>query len=154
MTVQTIAPVRKEITVEVPRERAFTFFTTKMGTWWMPSHHIGSRPYVDVVIEPRVDGRWYEKDDEGTECQWGHVLVWEPGERVVLAWQLDASYTFVPELVTEVEVRFVEVGPSSTRVELEHRHLERMGEAATQMQVVFDSPNGWNGLLARFGELV
>jgi uncharacterized protein YndB with AHSA1/START domain len=150
MTVQTIAPVRKQVTVEVGSERAFEVFTKEMASWWKPGHHIAENPFTDIVIEPVVGGRWVEVDADGRECSWGRVLAWEPPERLVLAWQIDGTWSYDEGLVTEVEVRFVAEGPSTTRVELEHRHLERLGELAQPTREAFDDPDGWAGLLALF----
>jgi hypothetical protein len=145
-------PVRKQITVRASQRTAFEVFTGSMATWWNPEHHIGEKDFVDVVAEPRVGGRWFERDAEGTECQWGSVRVWSPYDRVVLAWQLDAGYAYDPGLVTEVDVRFVAEGPTTTRVELEHRGFEEFGADGGQVRGAMDSPNGWSGLLSRFAE--
>ena len=150
MPVETIAPVRKTVTVEVPRQRAFDVFTQKIGTWWKPGYSIGAAPFVDVLLEPREGGRWYEVDAEGNECPWGRVMVWEPPTRVVLAWQITDRFAYDPGLETEVEVRFVEEGPTTTRVDLEHRNLDRYGGAAAPMREAFDGPDGWLGLLELF----
>jgi hypothetical protein len=147
MTTETVAPVRKEITVQAPQQTAFEVFTARMASWWNPAHHIADEPFVDLVVEPRKGGRWFERDADGVERDWGGVLVWEPPERLVLGWQLDASYEFRPDFVTEVEIRFVVEGPGTTRVELEHRDLERFGDDVGPMRASLDSPNGWSGLL-------
>lgn len=150
MTVQTIAPVRKAITVAVPPSRAFEAFTQQMGSWWKPDYTIAESPFVDVRVEPREGGRWFEVDADGKECQWGRVMVWEPPRRVVLAWQITATWAYDPAFETELEIRFVEVGPDATRVELEHRNLERYGEAVAPIRDQFDSDAGWAGLLELF----
>ena len=154
MNLRTIAPVRKQITVEAPQQRAFDVFTARMGAWWKPDHHLGEQPFADVVIEPHEGGGWFERDAAGTTCTWGRVLAWEPPDRVVLAWQLDARWSYDPDLVTEVEVRFVVEGPTTTRVELEHRGLERMGEGVEEARGALDGPDGWAGLLDLFGSAV
>jgi len=150
MTVQTIAPVFKTTTVAVPPARAFEAFTQQMGSWWKPDYTIAESPFVDVRVEPHEGGRWFEVDADGKECQWGRVMVWEPPRRVVLAWQITARWAYDPGFETELEIRFVEVGPDSTRVELEHRNLERYGEAAAPIRDQFDSDAGWSGLLDLF----
>ena len=142
--------VRKQVTVGLPPAEAYTLFTDGMATWWpRESHHLGEAD-ADAIVEPREGGRWYERGDDGTECDWGRVLVWEPPHRLVLAWQIDAQWRPDPDLVTEVEVRFVPDGPGATRVELEHRNLERFGDQAEAARAAFDSPDGWSGLLARY----
>jgi len=104
----------------------------------------------DAVIEPRAGGRWYEKGEDGSECEWGKVLVWEPPVRVVLGWQLNPQFKFDPGVVTEVEVRFIAEAPGVTLVELEHRNLERFGEQAEALREKVGSPRGWSELLALY----
>jgi hypothetical protein len=146
-----VIKVGHTLTVEAPIERAFAVFTEGFGGWWPASHHLGESELVDAIIEPRAGGRWYERNADGSECDWGHVIAWEPPRRVLLAWQLDADWRFDPDLVTEVEVRF-EADGERTRVAFEHRHLERMGARAEEVRRSVDSPEGWRGILARYGE--
>lgn len=144
------APVRKTIRVETQPAQAFEVFTAAIGRWWLPSHSINGSPLKDVVIERRVGGRWYERGEDGSECDWGRVLVWDPPERLVLAWQIDGQWRFNGDLVTEVEVRFIADGEHATRVELEHRNIDRLGDQAEAIRKAIDSPEGWQGLLERF----
>jgi len=148
------APVRKSVRVAAPPARAFDVFTTGIGRWWPKSHHIGPAELDMLVIEPRAGGRWYERDVDGSECECGKVLVWEPPSRLILAWQIDADWKFNPKLVTEVEVRFIPDGPDATRVELEHRDIERFGEGAEAMRESIDAEGGWSGLLQLFKQSV
>jgi hypothetical protein len=152
MTTRTVHPVRKQIVVRAPQATCFEVFTARMGSWWIPSHSIGDEPQADVVVEPHAGGRWYERGEGGAECDWGRVLVWEPPARVVLAWQIGASWAFDAELRTEVEVRFEATGPESTTVTLEHRGLDGFGDHAEDMRSRFDSEGGWSGLLQRFAD--
>ena len=146
--------VQKTVMVAAPQHVAFEVFTARLASWWpMPSHHIGQADCVDVVIEPRVGGRWFERGNDGSECDWGRVLAWEPPGRVVMAWQLSARWAFDPSLHTEVEVRFVAVDAGHTRVELEHRGLEAFGPDAAAMRDAFASPNGWNGMLELYARV-
>lgn len=146
----TVAAVRKTIDVAVAPERAFAVFCDNMKAWWpMDTHHIGAHDAVDVLLEPRAGGRWFERDAQGAECDWGRVLAYEPPSRLVLDWQIGAAWSFDPGLHTEVEVRFLPVD-GGTRVELEHRDLEAFGDAAPEMATTFDSPGGWPGLLEAF----
>jgi uncharacterized protein YndB with AHSA1/START domain len=143
--------VRRSIVVEAPQDRAFAVFTEGMTTWWpIDSYSIGSKPMAEAVVEPRAGGRWFERAADGTECDWGRVLAWEPPARVVLEWQISADWQPDPEIHTEVEVRFTAEGERRTRVDLEHRGLESFGGRAEQMRAVFGSDDGWNGLLGRF----
>lgn len=148
--------VRRGITVDAPVERAFAVFTDRFGTWWPMDYHTGDQDPVTVVIEPRVGGRWYERAADGSEADWGVVLAWEPPARLVLAWRLDAEWKHNPDPArqTEIEVRFVAEGASRTRVDLEHRLLDRFGDQSDEMRATFDSDAGWVGLLQRFANAV
>ena len=144
------APVRKSIVVQADTQRSFTSFTAGIGRWWPRSKSIGSSPQTDVILEPRVGGRWYERGQDGSETEWGKVLSWDPPARLLLAWQIDAGFKYDPTLITEVEVTFTALGPSETRVDIEHRKLERLGEKAARLREAFDSDNGWSGVLREF----
>ena len=145
----TPAPIRKTVRVKVPPARAFEIFTARAGRWWLKSHSVSKTksPIEDVVIEPRRGGRWFERGEDGSECDWGKVLAWEPPARLLLAWQLDAQFQFDPSIETEVEIRFIADG-NGTLVELEHRHLERLGDRAAGMRDSFD--RGWAALIESF----
>lgn len=143
-----IAPVRKSIVVAVDAKRAFDVFTARIDRWWPKTHGIGNAPVRESVIEGRVGGRWLQRCEDGSEVTTGHVLVWEPGRRFVVSWEISADWK--PDaraaFASEVEVRFLEETPSSTRVELEHRNFERMGaDAGEKMRKGVDG--GWPGLL-------
>ena len=142
------AIVRHSITVGASQETAFATFTSGHDRWWPRDFHIGGSELDEAVLEPREGGRWYERGVDGSECEWGRVLVWEPPSRVVLAWQVTGEWAYDGDLLTEVEVRFVPEGPDRTRVELEHRGLDAYGDAMEQMRGQFDS--GWPGILAGF----
>jgi uncharacterized protein YndB with AHSA1/START domain len=144
--------VRQSVLVQAPPERAFEVFTAGMSSWWpMDSHHIGERPAAAVVIEPRAGGRWFERGDDGSECDWGEVLAWEPPHRVVLIWRLNADFAFDQTIHTEVEVRF-EPQDGSTRVTLEHRGLDAYGDKAAEMRETFGSDGGWASLLRTYAD--
>ena len=148
----SVPPVRKEVTVATTPARAFEVFTDGIDQWWPREHHIGKSPLRREVLEPGVGGRWYGVSDDGTECEVGKVLRWEPPARLVLAWQIGADWKHDDALLTEVEVRFVALGPALTRVELEHRLLDRYGAAAEGLRGAFDSEGGWTGILRSFAE--
>jgi uncharacterized protein YndB with AHSA1/START domain len=146
------AAVKKSITVNAPPERAFEVFTAEMGAWWPASHSVGTSPQKAVVIEPKVGGRWYEVGENGSECAWGDVLDWEKPKRVVLAWRIGLDWRYDPTLLTEVEVVFTPIAGGKTRIELEHRRLENMGDNTAATIEVFEAPNAWSGLLDMFAE--
>jgi uncharacterized protein YndB with AHSA1/START domain len=145
------APVRKVVRVNATPERAFDVFTSGIGRWWPKSHKIGQADLDRPVIEPFAGGRWYELDVDGSQCEIGKVAVWEPPSRLVLIWQLTPEFQFDPGLITEVEVLFTADG-EGTRVDLEHRDLERMGEKAEAMRETVSGPGGWPALLQLFAD--
>jgi uncharacterized protein YndB with AHSA1/START domain len=144
--------LQKEIVVEAPAERAFRVFTEHFDSWWPRGHHIGKADLKAAILEGKANGRWYEVGVDGSECDWGYVLEWDPPRRIVLAWQLDGNWDYDPSLVTEVEVTFTPLDAAHTRVELEHRNLERFGELAAAARQGLDSPEGWGGLLQMYAE--
>lgn len=140
--------VRKTIVVDAPQAHVFKTFTERIDTWWPRSHHIGGKDPFTAIIEPRVGGRWYERAGDGSECSWGRVLAYEPPERVLLAWEINAEWKYQAGLGTEVEVRFIPEGAERTRVVLEHRKLECFGDKAQMMRAMFDGPGAWIETLA------
>lgn len=143
------APVQKSIFVNASPEHAFEVFTSGIGRWWPKSHKIGQAELDRPVIELRSGGRWYELDVDGSQFEIGKVAIFEPPTRLVLIWQLTPEFSFDPDLVTEVEVLFTPEG-EGTRVDLEHRDLERMGDRADAMRETVSGPGGWPGLLQLF----
>lgn len=152
----TPAPVKKTLTVRASPETAFRVFTEGFDRWWPRSHHIGKAELKHAIIEPKAGGRWYEVCADGSECEWGDVLAWEPplpgGQRgrLLLAWRLNAQWDYERELLTEVEVRFTALDDGQTRVDFEHRGFERMGAGGEAARAGVDSPGGWGAILAEF----
>jgi len=147
--------VRKVVSVQAPPAVAWKVFTEKMGTWWpLAVYKIGKAKAVDAIIEPRVGGRWYERGDDGSTCNWGSVLSWEPPSRLVLSWDITADWQYDPDLKTEIEVRFIAEGKDATRVELEHRKLDRYGARRDEMRNIFNTEGDWGRLLAMFAARV
>jgi uncharacterized protein YndB with AHSA1/START domain len=152
-TAPTIPPVGGKVTVSVPVEQAFRVFTDSFNTWWPQQHHIGQADLAEAILEPRAGGRWYERGVDGSTCDWGRVLVWEPPHRLVVTWQINGEWQFDPdpEHASEVEVRFTADGPEQTTVELEHRLLHRLvgGQAVRD---AIDSGDGWIAILELFAK--
>jgi len=143
--------VRQSIVVDAPQDRAFAVFTDGMTAWWpLHSHTIGAKPAIAAVMEPQVGGRWFERAEDGSQCDWGRVLEWDPPHRLVLSWEITCDWRHDAEVRTEVEVRFHAEDERRTRVELEHRGLEAYADRAEEMRGIFDSDGGWPGLLRRF----
>jgi uncharacterized protein YndB with AHSA1/START domain len=146
--------VRKTLSVNVPIEWAFAVFTEKMAAWWPATHHIGKQPFTEIELEQRRGGRWFERAAAGSECDWGRVVAWEPPNRVAFSWHLQSDWKFDPDpqKASEVEIRFFAEGTGKTRVELEHRNLERHGAAWEQVRTGVDSPGGWTAILENFAK--
>jgi uncharacterized protein YndB with AHSA1/START domain len=158
MTMQTAptATVKRTLRVGAPIEHAFRVLTEKMSSWWPATHHIAKRPFAEIVVEPRIEGRWFERDASGAECDWGRVLVYEPPKRLVVSWHLQTDWSFDPNpgRASEVSFEFIEEGPEQTRLEFAHRYLERHGEDWEKVRAAVDSPGGWSGVLAPYVQLV
>ena len=156
MQSETVAPVLKTVVVNAPRERAFKIFTEFFGGWWPSTHHIGKQPYETAILESRLGGRWYERATDGTVCEWGRVLAWEPPARLVLSWHLQPDWQYDPDptKASEVEVRFVAESGASTRVELEHRLIERHGAGGDGMRTQVDSEGGWGMIVGLYQSFV
>ncbi|MFW6034512.1 MAG: metalloregulator ArsR/SmtB family transcription factor [bacterium] len=148
-----IPAVHAKITVGAPVEHAFRVFTESFHTWWPTGYHIGQAEMAEAVLEPRAGGRWYERGVDGSECDWGRVLAWEPPHRLVLTWQINGEWRYDadPEHASEVEVRFTADGPEQTTVELEHRHLDRLPDGQAMRDAV-GGDRGWAGILERYRE--
>lgn len=152
VAINTPAPIRRSLRVAVPPQKAFEIFTAGMSKWFPPDHSLLKALRESVIVEPRKGGRWYEAAVDGTEYTMGHVIAWEPPGRLVLAWQLDGTWQFNDKLITEVEVQFIPDGPNGTRVELEHRNMDRFAAHAETMRAALDGDMGWNLELARFAD--
>jgi uncharacterized protein YndB with AHSA1/START domain len=137
--------VRAATEVQTPIERAFSVFTDDIGSWWDPSHHLLQGELAEMVFEPRVGGHVYDRGVDGSECRWARVLVWEPPKRFVISWDINLQWQLETDSrkTSEVEVRFAAVGTDRTRVELEHRHLDRHGDGWEGMRGAVGSPGGW-----------
>ncbi len=148
--------VQTSIVVEAPAEQAFAVFTEDIGSWWPPEHHILDAPLDHMVFEPRVGGNVYDVGTDGSRCRWATVLAYEPPHRVVFSWDITLQWQIEtePARASEVEVRFVPEGAGRTRVELDHRHIDRHGQGWEAMRDAVDSPEGWGVGLRRFAERV
>lgn len=142
--------VKKQIVVETSQQRAFRTFTDGIDRWWPREHHIGASPLERMIVEPRVGGRWYSICKDGSEVDVGRVVAWEPPSRLVLTWQITAAWQFDPEFSTEIEVGFHVEGPRRTRVELEHKQLERYGADSEVVRKTFESDDAWLASLTAF----
>jgi uncharacterized protein YndB with AHSA1/START domain len=145
-------PVRSSIVVDAPIDRAFAVFTEDIASWWPPEHHILEGELADMVFETRVGGHVYDRGADGSVCRWARVLAYDPPNRVLISWDISLQWQREtdPEKTSEVEVLFVAESAERTRVELEHRNIQRHGEGWETMHGAVGSPDGWAVGLARF----
>src|ERR1700740_1644451 len=124
MTSTGTAPVRKQVVVDAPIERAFTVCTDRFGDFKPPEHNLLGAPVAETVFEPRVGGGITDRAADGSECRWARILAYDPPDRVVFSWDISPRWTIETDQArtSEVEVRFYAESPTRTRVELEHRH--------------------------------
>ncbi|MGH3368173.1 MAG: SRPBCC family protein [Nocardioidaceae bacterium] len=149
------ATVRTQIVVQAPIERAFAVFTERFGDFKPPEHNILGVELAETVFEPGVGGHIYDRAVDGSECRWARVLTYEPPHRVVFSWDLDPHWQVEsnPERTSEVEVRFIAETTQRTRVELEHRHIDRHGEGWYGVSDGVGGDGGWPLYLQRFAGL-
>ena len=148
--------VRQAIVVEAPIERAFKVFTEDFGKFKPAEHNLLRVPIAETVFEPRVGGHIYDRGEDGSECRWARVLAYDPPNRVVLSWDISPRWQVEtdPDKASEWEVRFTAETPNRTRVEIEHRHLERHGDGWESVRDGVAGDQGWPLYLRRFAELV
>jgi uncharacterized protein YndB with AHSA1/START domain len=148
--------VRAEIVVDASLERAFSVFTEDFGSFKPPEHNLLAVEIAETVFEPRVGGHLYDRGVDGTECRWARVLAYEPPQRVVLSWDISPEWQLEtdPEKTSEWEVRFISETPERTRVELEHRNLERHGEGWEEEREGVAGDGGWPLYLQRFAAVL
>jgi len=148
------ASVKHAIVVEAPIERAFKVFTEDFGSFKPAEHNLLGAPIAETVFEPRVGGHLYDRGVDGSECRWARVLAYEPPHRVLLSWDISPQWRLEtdPDKTSEWEVRFTAETPHRTRVEIEHRKLERHGEGWQGVRGGVDSERGWPLYLQRFAD--
>ncbi len=148
--------VHRQIVVDAPIERAFAVFTGRFGDFKPPEHNLLGAPIVRTVFEARVGGSIIDRAADGSECRWARILVFEPPDRVVFSWDISPQWTIEadPARTSEVEVRFWAESPERTRVELEHRHLDRHGPGWEAVADGVAGPEGWPLYLDRYAVLI
>jgi uncharacterized protein YndB with AHSA1/START domain len=144
--------VRTSIVVEAPVQRAFEVFTQEMKSWWPEDHHLIDGEIAEMIFEQHVGGRVYDRTVDGRECTWARVVAYEPPDHLVFTWDISPAWEIEtdPERASEVEVHFVAESDSRTRVDLEHRHLDRHGDGWEGMHGAVSSPGGWPKTLAAY----
>lgn len=149
------ATIRKSVVVEAPIERAFDVFTREFGSFKPSDHNLLAVPIAETIFEPRVGGCIYDRGIDGSECRWARVLAYDPPKMVRLSWDINTQWQVETDLekTSEWEVRFIAEAPDRTRVEIEHRHLDRHGQGWQAKRNAIDGENGWPIYLARFAGL-
>jgi uncharacterized protein YndB with AHSA1/START domain len=150
------AVVRHNVVVEAPIARAFTVFTERFGDFKPPEHNLLTVPIAETVFEPRIGGHIYDRGVDGSQCRWARILAYDPPERVVFSWDISPQWQLEtdPDNASEVEVRFIAETPQRTRVELEHRHIDRHGPGWQAVSEGVDGEAGWPLYLHRYAVLL
>jgi uncharacterized protein YndB with AHSA1/START domain len=151
----TTTTVRRQVLVNAPISEAFKVFTQRFGDFKPREHNLLRAPIAVTVFEPRVGGHIYDRAVDGSECRWARILVFEPPDRVVFSWDISPRWQIEPnpDLTSEVEVRFLAETARRTRVELEHRHLDRHGAGWESVRDGVDNEAGWPLYLQRYATL-
>ncbi|MGH8925527.1 MAG: SRPBCC family protein [Acidimicrobiia bacterium] len=146
--------LKAQVVVEAPIERAFRVFTEEFGSFKPREHNLLGVEIAETVFETHVGGHLYDRGVDGSECRWSRVLAYEPPFRVVFSWDISSQWQVETDLgkTSEIEVRFISEAPSRTRVELEHRNLERHGEGWMAMRDGVAGDDGWPHYLDRYVE--
>ena len=155
MVPSKVEPIRKSVVVNAGIERAFAVFVERFDAIKPREHNLLAVPIAESVFEPRVGGHIYDRGVDGSRCEWARVLAYEPPSRLVFSWDIGPTWQLVadPSQTSEVEVRFVAESASTTRVELEHRHLDRHGTGWQAVADGVDGDAGWPLYLRRYVEI-
>jgi uncharacterized protein YndB with AHSA1/START domain len=156
MSTSAATSIRHEIVVNEPIARAFSVFTEGFGSFKPPEHNMLGIELSETVFEPRAGGRVFDRGIDGSECQWARVLAYERPDRVVISWDISPEWQIETDLekTSEVEVRFIAEAPDRTRVELEHRNLDRHGDGWEAVREGVDGEGGWPLYLQRFADVL
>jgi uncharacterized protein YndB with AHSA1/START domain len=152
MTKAPCVTVRQQVIVNASIERAFAVFTQRFGDFKPREHNLLAVPIAETVFEPRVGGHIYDRGDDGSECRWARILAYDPPSRVVFSWDIGPTWQLEsnPDNASEVEVRFIAESPTRTRVELEHRHIDRHGPDWQSVSDGVGHDQGWPLYLDRY----
>ena len=144
--------VRHEVVVAAPIERAFAVFTEEFDRIKPRDHNMLRVDIAETVFERRVGGHIFDRGVDGSECRWATILAYDPPHRFAFSWNigLDWKLETNQDRTSEVEITFTEDGPDRTRVQLEHRNIERHGDGWEKMGEAVGSPGGWPAGLERF----
>jgi uncharacterized protein YndB with AHSA1/START domain len=136
--------VERSIVVPCSVTTAFQVFTAQLNRWWPKSHSRSGDPNTTILIEPRPDGRLYERTSAGVEHAWGSVIIWEPPHHLAYYWYLGSSN----EQPSRVDVSFTEFDNGQTRVEIMHRGPELIGDRWARNSMIYAA--SWADVLPRY----
>lgn len=141
--------VKVNVTVKAPIEDTFKAFTERSNEWWPPDYKLGNSERSDIILEPWKGGRWFERSIDGSECDWGRVLLWNPPYHLVISWQIGVGFepNDDPDKASIVEVRFSEIHSNETGIHLIHSQFENHGEDWKSMRDSIEGEGGWQTLL-------
>ena len=156
MTKAEATVVRRQMVVDVPIAQAFALFAERFGDFKPPEHNLLAVPIAETVFEPHVGGHIYDRGVDGSECRWARVLVYDSPDRVVFSWDIDPQWQIEtdPGQTSEVEVRFIAETPQRTRVELEHRNIDRHGPGWQAISAGIGGDAGWPLYLTRYATMI
>jgi len=148
--------IKHSVVVNAPLDKAFRVFSERFGDFKPREHNLLAVPIVETVLETRVGGHIYDRGEDGTECKWATIVAYEPPTRIVFTWNIGPTWQLEPDPAkrSEVEVRFTAESDDRTRVDLEHRHLERHGDGWPSVAAGVGGDGGWPLYLTRYAELV
>jgi uncharacterized protein YndB with AHSA1/START domain len=155
---QTTEPTTVTATIEVnaPQQRAFEVFTRDFGAFKPPEHNLLAVPIAETVVETHVGGHIIDRGTDGSECRWARVLAYEPHDRFVFSWDISPNWQVETDKgkTSEVEVTFTALAQDRTRVDIEHRHLDRHGDGWADVRDGVSAGEGWPLYLTRYADLL
>jgi uncharacterized protein YndB with AHSA1/START domain len=155
---QTAEPTTVSASIEVnaPKQRAFEVFTRDFGAFKPPSHNLLAVPIAETVVETHVGGNIIDRGTDGSECRWARVLAYQPHDRFVFSWDISPYWQIETneDKTSEVEVTFTALAEERTRVDIEHRNLDRHGDGWTGIRDGVSTGEGWPLYLSRYADLL
>jgi uncharacterized protein YndB with AHSA1/START domain len=155
---ETTEPTTVNATIEVnaPQQRAFEVFTRDFGAFKPPEHNLLAVPIAETVVQTHIGGHIIDRGTDGSECRWARVLAYEPHDRFVFSWDISPYWQVETDQdkTSEVEVTFTALAEDRTRVDIEHRHLDRHGDGWTGVRDGVSAGEGWPLYLTRYADLL
>lgn len=126
-----IEPLIKVIEVPCSQKNAFDVFLDKMETWWplgkFTVSAMAGQPAKGIRVDAREGGVITEIGSDGTEVQWGTIRVLDRYARLVMDFHIPRPGDVVTTRPL-LELDFVAMGPTQTRVTLTQSNFEALGD--------------------------